>query len=256
MLSGIGNQEYLESLGIPVVIDLPGVGQNLQDHPLIPVVHLATQDLHPAITSSIVEAGLFLHSESNLDAAPDLQLIFSPILLTSPPRSDSGFTGLVCLIHPESIGSVSLRSPDPKDPPMIRMNYLQSESDVQKLIAGIKLLRKLFQTSAFDEFRGEEVAPGADNQSDEALEAYIREVCSTVFHPVGTCKMGTDSMAVVDSELRVHGVEGLRVVDASIMPTITTGNTNAPTIAIGEKAADLIKTTGYVSRQIQEAMAN
>lgn len=256
MLSGIGNQEYLESLGISVVVDLPGVGQNLQDHPLIPVVHLATQDLHPAITSSIVEAGLFLHSEGNLDAAPDLQLIFSPVVLTFPPSSDSGFTGLVCLIHPESIGSVFLRSPDPKDPPMIRMNYLQSESDVQKVIAGIKLLRKLFQTSAFDEFRGEEVAPGADVESDEALEAYIRETCGTVFHPVGTCKMGTDRMAVVDPELRVYGVEGLRVVDASIMPTITTGNTNAPTIAIGEKAADLIKAAGCVSQQVQEAMAN
>ncbi|MEG3858813.1 GMC family oxidoreductase [Microcoleus sp. herbarium12] len=256
MLSGIGNQEYLESLGIPVVVDLPGVGQNLQDHPLIPVVHLATQDLHPAITSSIVEAGLFLHSEGNLDAAPDLQLIFSPILLTFPPRSDSGFTGLVCLIHPESIGSVSLRSPDPKDAPMIRMNYLQSKSDVQKLVAGIKLMRELFQTSAFDEFRGEALAPAADVNSDEALEAYIRETCGTVFHPVGTCKMGTDSMAVVDPELRVHGVKGLRVVDASIMPTITTGNTNAPIIAIGEKAADLIKAAGCVSRQVPSAMAN
>ncbi|WP_373535267.1 GMC oxidoreductase [Microcoleus sp.] len=136
------------------------------------------------------------------------------------------------------------------------MNYLQSESDMQKVVAGIKLLRKVFQTSAFDEFRGDEVAPGADVNSDEALEAYIRETCSTVFHPVGTCKMGTDSMAVVDSELRVRGVEGLRVVDASIMPTITTGNTNAPTIAIGEKAADLIKATACVSQQVQEAMAN
>jgi choline dehydrogenase len=99
----------------------------------------------------------------------------------------------------------------------------------------------LFHASALDEFRGEEIAPGADKQSDEALEAYVREACDTVYHPVGTCKMGTDSMAVVDPELRVHGIEGLRVVDASIMPTITTGNTNAPTIMIGEKAADLIR---------------
>jgi choline dehydrogenase len=124
------------------------------------------------------------------------------------------------------------------------MNYLQSEVDVQKLVAGIKLLRNLFHASAFDEFRGEEIAPGADKQSDAALVAYVREACDTVYHPVGTCKMGTDPMAVVDPELRVHGVEGLRVVDASIMPTITTGNTNAPTIMIGEKAADLIKATG------------
>ncbi|WP_292787326.1 GMC oxidoreductase [Nostoc sp. NMS9] len=134
-----------------------------------------------------------------------------------------------------------MRSPDPQDAPMIRLNYLQSEADVQKLVAGIKLMRNLFHASAFDEFRGQEVAPGAEKQSDEALVAYVREVCNTVYHPVSTCKMGTDPMAVVDPELRVYGVEGLRVVDASIMPTITTGNTNAPTIMIGEKAADLIR---------------
>jgi choline dehydrogenase len=145
------------------------------------------------------------------------------------------------LTHPQNIGSVSLRSPNPQDPPLIRLNYLQSEADVQKLVAGIKLMRNLFGASAFDEFRGREVAPGADKQSDEALVAYVREVCDTVYHPVGTCKMGIDSMAVVDPELRVYGVEGLRVVDASIMPTITTGNTNAPTIMIAEKTADLIK---------------
>jgi len=134
-----------------------------------------------------------------------------------------------------------LRSSDPKDTPMIRLNYLQSETDVQTLVAGLKLLRQIFETHAFDEFQGEELAPGSDMQSDEALSAYIRDACDTMCHPVGTCKMGTDSMAVVDPELRVHGVEGLRVVDASIMPTLTTGNTNAPTIAIAEKATDLIK---------------
>jgi choline dehydrogenase len=136
------------------------------------------------------------------------------------------------------------------------MNYLQSQADVQKLVEGVKLIRQLFQTSAFDQFRGEEIAPGADIQSDDALEAYIRDGCSTVWHPVGTCKMGIDPMAVVDTELRVHGVEGLRVVDASIMPTITTGNTNAPTIMIGEKAADLIKAVGCLSQKVPSAIAN
>jgi choline dehydrogenase len=149
-----------------------------------------------------------------------------------------------------------LGSPDPKDTPIIQMNYLQSESDVQKLVAGIKLIRNLFHSSAFDEFRGKEVAPGAEVTSDEALVAYIREVCGTVFHPVGTCKMGTDPMAVVDPELRVYGVEGLRVVDASIMPTLITGHTNAPTIMIGEKAAGLIKAAGCVSQPAQKAIAN
>lgn len=121
------------------------------------------------------------------------------------------------------------------------MNYLQSETDVQKLVFSIKLMRQLLHTSSLDEFRGAEIAPGADIQSNEALVAYIRDTASTLGHPVGTCKMGTDLMAVVDPELRVHGIQGLRVVDASIMPTITTGNTNAPTIMIGEKAADLIR---------------
>ena len=246
MLSGIGDAEHLKALEIPVVADLPGVGQNLQDHQAVPVAHEATQDLKMASTSSIGQATLFLHTEGNLDAAPDLQFLFGPIVAVPPGYAHSGlgFTSLVCLTHPQSIGSVSLRSRDPQDTPRILMNYLQSEVDVQKLVAGIKLLRNLFGASAFDEFRGEEIAPGADKQSDAALVAYVREACDTVYHPVGTCKMGTDPMAVVDPELRVHGVEGLRVVDASIMPTITTGNTNAPTIMIGEKAADLIKGTG------------
>ena len=243
MLSGIGDAEYLQAMGISVVVDLPGVGQNLQDHLLVCVVQEAIQDLHPAITSNGIEAGLFSHSEGNQETAPDLQFFFGPIQFLSPgyTPADFGFTGAVSLTHPHNIGSVGLQSPDPKDPPTIRMNYLQSQADVQKLVEGIQLVRQLFQTKAFDEFRGKEIAPGADIQSDAALEAYIRDTCSTVWHPVGTCKMGTDSMAVVDPKLRVHGIQGLRVVDASIMPTITTGNTNAPTIMIGEKAADLIK---------------
>ncbi|WP_298916282.1 GMC oxidoreductase [uncultured Nostoc sp.] len=218
----------------------------------------ATQHLHTEITSNGAgEAGLFLHSEGNLDAAPDLEMIFG-LILSSPPdcrNSSLGFSGKVVLTHPENIGSVSLRGLDPKDAPIIRMNYLQSQSDVKKLVAGIKLIRQLFQTRAFDEFRGEEIAPGADVISDEALEAYTRETCNTVHHPVGTCKMGTDPMAVVDPELRVHGVEGLRVVDASIMPTLITGHTNAPTIMLGEKAADLIKAASGVSQRLQKAIA-
>jgi choline dehydrogenase len=252
MLSGIGDATQLQALGISVVVDLPGVGQNLQDHILVAVPYESTQDLHTATTSNgIAEAGLFLHSEGNQEVAPDLELVFGPILWAPPgyPNSDISFTGLVALNHPQSIGSLRLRfrsvgnaqSLDPKDAPMIQMNYLQSQSDVQKLVEAIKLLRQLFHTSALDEFRGREVAPGADVTSDKDLETYIRETCGTVFHPIGTCKMGTDSKAVVDSELRVYGVQGLRVVDASIMPTIVTGHTNAPTIMIGEKAADLIK---------------
>lgn len=136
------------------------------------------------------------------------------------------------------------------------MNYLRSESDMQKLVAGVKIIRKLFAVSAFDEFRGEEVAPGADVTSDEALQAYIRETVDSVWHSVSTCKMGNEPMAVVDPQLRVHGVNGLRVVDASIMPTLITGNTNAATIAIAEKAADLIKAARQLSQQVILTPAN
>jgi choline dehydrogenase len=252
MLSGIGNAEYLRSFNIPVVADLPGVGQNLQDHINVPLTHRATQDLQPALTSNIAEAGMFLHTEGNLDAAPDLQFFSAPVLWVPPgyPKEGPGFGIGACLTHPQSRGSVTLRSTDPNDSPCIRMNYLQSESDVQKLVLGLRIIRKLFSTELFDEFRGEEVAPGADVSSDEALQAYVPKVVDPVWHPVGTCKMGTDPMAVVDSQLRVHGIDGLRVVDASIMPTITTGNTNAPTIMIGEKAADLIKAASRVSQQL------
>ena len=251
MLSGIGDEEYLQSIGISVVVDLPGVGQNLQDHVLATVVQQSLQDVDPNIASNGTEAGLFLHSQSNSEAAPDLQFFFGPIQFLPPgyAPSDSGFTGAVALDRLQNLGSVTLRSTDPKDAPMLQMNYLQHQEDVQKLIEGVKRIRQLFQTPAFDEFRGEEIAPGAQVQSDADLEAYIRETCSTVWHPVGTCKMGTDPMAVVDPELRVYGVQGLRVVDASIMPTITTGNTNAPTIMIGEKAADLIK-AGCTARTV------
>ncbi len=193
LLSGIGDAEHLQALGIPVVADLPGVGQNLRDHVHAPVAYQATEDVHPVGTScGITEAGLYLHSESNLDVAPDLQCFSDPILWAPPGsnRSDPGFFGVVCLTHPHNIGSVSLRSSDPQDTPLIRLNYLQSEIDVQKLVEGIKRLRQIFETSAFDEFRREELAPGIDVQSDEALAAYVREACDTLSHPVGTCAPG------------------------------------------------------------------
>lgn len=243
MLSGIGDAAYLQAMKIPVVFDSPGVGQNLQDHLLTCVVQAATQDVHPVTTSNGIEAGLFLHSKDNLEPAPDLQLFFGPIQFLSPgyTPADFGFTSAVSLTHSQSVGSVSLLSSNPSSPPLIEMNYLQNQADVKKLVEGIKLMRQLIRSSTFDEFRRKEIAPGSHVQSDADLEAYVRDTCSTVWHPIGTCKMGIDPMAVVDPELRVYGVEGLRIVDASIMPTITTGNTNAPTIMIGEKAADLIK---------------
>ncbi|MBX9252496.1 GMC family oxidoreductase N-terminal domain-containing protein [Desmonostoc muscorum CCALA 125] len=251
MLSGIGPAEHLRAFDIPVVVDLPGVGQNLQDHPQVHVAYQATQDLEVAPTSNIAEAALFVYTKSRLDTVPSLQTHFGPVIFVQPEyaRSGPGFTFAPSITHPLSRGSVSLRSSSPLDPPVIRMNFLESEEDMQVLVEGIKIARQLAHSSAFDEFRGEEVAPGADVTSDEAIRDYIRKACDTDYHVVGTCKMGVDSESVVDPELRVHGVEGLRVVDASIMPVITTGNTNAPTIMIGEKAADLIKATRRVSKQ-------
>ncbi|MEH2106115.1 GMC family oxidoreductase [Nostoc sp.] len=253
MLSGIGNAEHLLPLNIPVVADLPGVGENLHDHPLVAVGYKSTQTL-PAIasTSNLVEAGLFLHSGKSKELAPDLQFLFSPVLWGSSDSAPdvSGSTLICCLINPQSRGSVTLRSVNPTDSPTIRVNYLQQEADLQVLVEGIKIARQIAHSSGFGEVLGEEVAPGSDIISDETLAqptagiaAYIRQTATTYWHPVGTCKMGNDSLAVVDAQLRVHGIEGLRVVDASVMPTILSGNTNAATIMIGEKAADLIKAT-------------
>lgn len=247
MLSGIGNAEDLRALGIPVIVNLPGVGQNLQDHLSVSVAYLTTVDVELAPTSNIAEAGLFLHTENNLNAVPNLQFHFGPILWGLPEYDShgSGFTIAPCLTPPQSRGSVSLGSSSAKDSPIIRMNYLQSEADLQTLVKGIKISRTIAHSQAFSKYLGEEIAPRSNITTDEEIRAYIRQTCNSIFHPVGTCKMGTDSMAVVDPELRVYGVDGLRVVDASIMPIITTGNTNAPTIMIGEKAADLIKATKH-----------
>ncbi len=243
MLSGIGPAEHLRSLDIPVVVDLPGVDQNLQDHPLVSVAYQALQELPLAPSSNIGEAGLFLRTKKGLDAAPNMQFTLAPILFVNPAfaREGPAFTILVINNHTKSRGSVSLRSPNPKDPPLIRMNYLQDKFDLQAIIEGIQIAREIAYSGALAEFRGEEVAPGASVTNDKAIRDYIRQACDTVNHPVGTCKMGTDEMAVVDSQLKVRGIDRLRVVDAAIMPIITTGNTNAPTIMIGEKAADLIK---------------
>lgn len=248
MLSGIGPAEELRSLGIPIVADLPGVGQNLQDHARAVVQYQATHNIpvHPA--SNHAEAGMFVHSGIDpidpADTAPDLQLHFGF------PRDDNnlmavGFGMSPTPVRPQSRGHIRLRSVDPVDPPLVQGNYLVHPSDMARMVAGVKIARAVLQARALDGFRGEEAAPGASVQSDEAIVEYIRATGDCIWHPVGTCKMGQDPLAVVDSHLRVHGVQGLRVADASIMPTITSGNTNAPTIMIGEKIADLIKESAF-----------
>jgi choline dehydrogenase len=261
MLSGIGPADELRTLDIPVVHDLPGVGRNLQDHPMIAVAYgcrvpvtldeaetrgnLARYLLFKRgpLASNIAEAGGFVR----IDPAahdPDLQFHFLPCYFLDNGFKNPkgcGFTFGPTLLRPRSRGHITLHSGDPLQPPAIQPNYLDDEPDHRLLVEGVRLARRLAQATAFDPFRGEEVWPGTKEQSDEAIAGHIRRNVQTLYHPVGTCRMGDDPMAVVDDRLRVRGIESLRVVDASVMPDIVSGNTNAPTIMIAEKAADLIK---------------
>jgi choline dehydrogenase len=162
---------------------------------------------------------------------------------TVETRAEHSFQVHIDLLRPESLGSVEARSADPRQPPAIRFNYLQSPRDREDFRVSVQLLREILAQKALDPYRGAELFPGPDVRSNEAIDAWVRQALETCYHPVGTCKMGmaSDQTAVVDDELRVHGVDGLRVVDASIMPSIVSGNTNAPTIMIAERAADLIR---------------
>jgi choline dehydrogenase len=261
LLSGIGPADQLQALDIPVVADLPGVGQNLQDHLDIAVAYRCTEPISVGMvyaaaeleyryfrkgpwTSNGPEAGGFLKTRPDLPL-PDLQFHFTPgwSVGFGPERPEGhGFCFWPTLLLPQSRGYLALRSPDPLEPPLIQPNYLAGDADMAILVKGVKLARRLAQTRAFALFVDEAIQPQPAVQSDADIRDYIRNHVSTVFHPVGTCKMGLDPMAVVNPQLQVHGMQGLRVADASIMPTIVNGNTNAPAIMIGEKAADLIKT--------------
>jgi choline dehydrogenase len=261
LLSGIGPADHLKAMGIPIVIDLPGVGHNLQDHMVVGVVYVCTQPVTMMgagtigeilryllfkagpLTSNIAEAGGFFNTDAGTPA-PDLQLFFAPAFYVNHGftyHKGHGFSILASCLRPRSHGYISLAVNAPFEPPLIQPNYLSCEADLHALVQGVKLCRRLGQARAFDAFRGTEVYPSAETQSDQVLVEYIRGMAESCYHPVGTCKMGDDPMAVVDPRLRVHGLEGLRVADASIMPTIVSGTTNAPTIMIAEKAADLIK---------------
>ena len=273
MLSGIGPANHLKELGIPVVADLPGVGQNLQDHPAIVVLYASTQPISLAhaqepkhlqdfvenkkgpLTSNVAEGGAFVRTQADLPM-PDIQYHFAPVYYLNHgftvPEGD-GYTIGPTLLHPKSRGYIALRSTNPAEAPIIQPNYFADESDMKALVEGVKIARKIGETQAFAPFRDKETHPGPQVQSDEEITEYIRTTVESLYHPVGTCKMGNDAMAVVDAHLRVHGVEGLRVIDASIMPTVVGGNTNAPTIMIAEKAADMIKGTASVSMSASSA---
>ena len=247
MLSGIGPAAHLAEHGIDVRVDLPGVGQNLQDHLKVLVVYERTGGpAEPAPSSNVVESGGFVHTDPD-SPQPDLQFHNAPVFilkhgLTGPDDASKKYFSLgPTQIRPESSGEVRLASADPFDAPVIDPNYLAADGEIDLLVHGVRLAREIAEADALADYRGEEVWPGEDVTSDEEIREYVRDHATTVYHPAGTCRMGDDDMAVVDDSLRVHGVSGLRVVDTSIMPDVVAGNTNAPAIAIAEKAADLIR---------------
>ncbi|MGY4640598.1 choline dehydrogenase [Pseudomonas sp. TE24901] len=267
LLSGVGPAAELRDVGISVIHELPGVGKRLNDHPDTVVQYRCKLpvSLYPWTTapgkwwigarwfvthdglaaSNHFEAGAFIRSRAGVEH-PDLQLTFMP-LAVQPGSVDlvqgHAFQVHIDLMRPTSLGSVTLRSVDPRQPPRILFNYLQTEQDRADMRAGARLVREIIGQPAMAAFAGEELVPGAHAQSDAELDAWARQVTETGYHASGTCKMGPaeDPEAVVDTHLRVHGLDNLRVVDASIMPIIVSGNTNAPTVMIAEKASDLIR---------------
>jgi choline dehydrogenase len=202
---------------------------------------------------NLAEASMFLRSDSAL-FAPDLHFMFIhvPFHLPTFTVPDGSWTIAVGLMRPASRGSLRLRSADPADPPLIDPGYLTAPADVQAMVRGIERARELASAKAFDDWRGAEVLPGADVTSSEALEDFVRRAASTYFHPVGTCRMGIDAGSVVDPELRVRGIRGLRIADASIMPDIVSANTNTAAMIIGEKAADLVRATATIPASSRE----
>jgi choline dehydrogenase len=241
MLSGLGPAAHLRDHGLTPVVDLPGVGRNLQDHMVFGVGWECLAEQPPP--ELLAEAGLLTRSRSGLNgASPDLQVFFGPVQFLAPQYQidGPGFTFAPILAQPRSRGEVTLRSANPLDIPVVDPRYLTAAPDMDVLVNGIELGRQFVNASAFDGLRGRELAPGAEVTSRAGLEDYVREQAQTVWHPAGTCQMGYGPEAVTDARLRVHGVEALRVADASVMPTITAGNTQAPVIAIAERAADLI----------------
>jgi choline dehydrogenase len=266
-LSGIGQPERLQKLGIAVQHALPGVGENLRDHYAPRTrwaigakgityndtgrgIGLVRQALRYATTGKgmlgMVAAPMraFVRSREGLEA-PDLLLGWVPMLTEPGPKGPriSRQSGVTCYAHPmrpESKGHIHITSSDPRSPPAINFNFLSSPIDAQLTARAVRIARAIMTAPSLGDLRITEIAPGASQTTDDEILDWVRRAAETTYHPVGTCKMGSDAMAVVDAQLRVHGIAGLRVADASIMPTLTSGNTNAPSIMIGEKAADMV----------------
>ncbi|MGM0576037.1 MAG: choline dehydrogenase [Myxococcota bacterium] len=266
-LSGIGPADRLREVGVPVVADLPGVGENLQDHLEIYVQYRCTQpiSLYPALkplgrlkvglqwifgrkgpgATNHFEAGGFVRSRPGI-RHPNLQHHFLPLAINydgSSPASGHGFQAHVGPMRPTSRGYVRIRSADPEVPPAVLFNYMSTDNDRQEMREAVRLTREIIHRSAFDPYRGPELNPGAKVETDEEIDAFVRSHGESAYHPSCSCAMGpaSDPMAVVDAEARVHGVEGLRVVDTSVMPDLVSGNTDAPTIMLAEKLSDAIR---------------
>ena len=265
-ISGVGPGAHLREIGVAVVHDLPGVGGNLLDHYVARVAHRVRGAVtinrlargprllgeaarfaalgRGALTFGVTSAQVFCRSREGL-ASPDLQLLFTPASYDQGRMGElerqDGMTVAVCPVRPDSRGTVMARSPDPFAAPRITPNYLSDPNDGRVLLAGMRVTRSIFAAPALAAHSEGETLPGPAAETDAALLDNARRYGSTLYHPVGTCMMGTGPRAVVDPRLRVHGIGGLRVIDASVMPTLTTGNTNAPTIMIGEKGAAMIR---------------
>jgi choline dehydrogenase len=265
MLAGIGDQEELQRLDINVVHHLPGVGKNLQDHAAVPIQYTTRRNVSPTFqlstkvgrgyvgarwmlaksglgTSNYFEVGAFFKGNEQVEYA-NLQHEFFPMIgefYRGEARVNPGFQYFTSVMRPESRGYVTLRSKDPMAAPVIKLNFLDAVGDLRQLREGIRTTREMIAQKSWSPLRGVEVSPGINIQSDQELDAWIRANAGTGYHAVSTCRMGFDEMAVTDNEGRVHGIEGLRVIDASLMPYLTTGNTNAPTIMIAEKLSDKV----------------
>jgi choline dehydrogenase len=275
-LSGIGQGDLLRSLGITPVHELRGVGENLRDHysPRVKFAitarnltfndnargwRLARETIkyglfgNGFLASTAVPVRMYFRTREGLES-PDAVISIAPFLYEMVKRERriarrQGITMNVNVLRSESTGSIHIKSKNPTEPPAIRFNFLSTEHDRVGVLAAMRKGRELMAASPLKEITGEEIAPGARLQSDAELLDWVRHHAETTYHPVGTCKMGSDAMAVVDRELRVHGIEGLRVADASIMPTLTSGNTNAPSIMIGEKCAEMVQAAAAVQER-------
>jgi len=265
-VSGVGPGDVLQAAGVDVVLEMKGVGENLQDHfharyvyevtlpaSLNNVWHSRVNQVKAGLeyitqrrgilTIGAGVAGVFMKSHPDLDA-PDLQIHFMPLSAVGPGQGLHEFAGVtssIAQLRPESRGHIRIKTTDPTDQPAILANYLDRQTDRDVLLRGMHKMREISSQPAWQKVMKREIAPGPEAVTDEDLMAFARKMGTTIFHPCGTCKMGSDPMAVVDERLRLRGLRGLRVIDASIMPTMTSGNTNAPTIMIAEKAADMIR---------------